>query len=38
MAYYGKWEDFVDYLAEEMKKQTYVRNYIYWEKTIQIFL
>jgi len=38
MAYDGKWEDLVDYLAEEIKKQTAVRDYIDGEKAIQTFL
>jgi hypothetical protein len=38
MAYRGKWEDLLDYLGEEMKKQTAVRDYIDGEKAIQTFL
>jgi hypothetical protein len=38
MAYRGKWEDLIDYLAEEMKKQSAVRDYIDGEKAIQTFL
>ncbi len=38
MAYRGKWENLIDYLSEEMKKQTSVRDYIDGEKAIQTFL
>ena len=38
MAYDGKWEELVDYLSEEIKKQTAVRDYIDGEKAIQTFL
>jgi len=38
MAYRGKWENLIEYLSEEMKKQTSVRDYIDGEKAIQIFL
>jgi hypothetical protein len=38
LAYDGKWEDLIDYLAEEMKKQSAVRDYIDGEKAIQTFL
>jgi len=38
MAYKGKWEDLIDYLASEMKEQTSLRDYIQGEKCIQTFL
>jgi hypothetical protein len=38
MAYRGKWHELIDYLAEEIKKQTSVRDYIDGEKAIQTFL
>jgi len=38
MAYKGKWEDLIDYLASEMNKQTSLRDYIQGEKCIQTFL
>lgn len=38
MAYKGKWEDLIDYLATEMNKQTSLRDYIQGEKSIQTFL
>jgi len=38
MAYKGKWEDLINYLASEMEGQTSLRDYIQGEKSIQTFL
>jgi len=38
MAYEGRWEELIDYLASEMKGQTSLRDYIQGEKCIQTFL
>ncbi|MEM7131817.1 MAG: AAA family ATPase [Chloroflexota bacterium] len=38
MAYRGDWEPFFDFLADEIQKQTSVRDYLEGEKVIQGFL
>ncbi len=38
MAYYGRWQPVMDFLAKEIKNQTSVRNYIEGERTVQMFL
>ena len=37
MAYSGEWRPFFDYFAEQIYKQTSVRDYIDGEKTVQMF-
>ena len=38
MAYDGEWENFFDFLAEEIKNQTRIRDYLSAEKVVQGFL
>ena len=38
MAYHGEWRAVFDFLTEEIKKQTSVRDYLHGEKVIQGFL
>jgi len=38
MAWEGKWKQFFDFMAKEVKDQTSVRDYLYGEKVIQGFL
>jgi hypothetical protein len=38
MAYHGEWQPLFDYLAQEIKQQTSVRDYLNGEKVIQGFL
>jgi len=38
MAYQGKWQPLFDFLAEEVRKQTSIRDYLSGEKVIQGFL
>ncbi|MBF0120840.1 MAG: AAA family ATPase [Desulfobacterales bacterium] len=38
MAYHGEWENVFDYIAEEIKKQTTIRDYLYGEAAIRGFL
>ena len=38
MAYDGEWENFFDFLAQEIQKQTGIRDYLSAEKVIQGFL
>jgi len=37
MAYYGEWKPFFDYFAEQIDRQTSVRDFITGEKTVQMF-
>ena len=38
MAYIGEWQPVFQFLAEEVKKQTSIRDYLSGEKVVQTFL
>jgi hypothetical protein len=38
MAYHGNWRPVTDFLANEIREQTAIRNYIEGERTVQMFL